>query len=373
MSLYSLRKKLLKYPFFSVVVKKPYMAIQKAVFRIKAKKNIQQAYAKVINGGKTILYLDVPTHPNMGDLAQYCCIKDWLKENYSEFQILEIDANSIIYARQEFINLLKNLKKDNLIFFQSGYCTQDLGGFHDEVHRLTVENAPDVPIIMMPQTVFFKSKKNAVRTAEVYSKYANLTILIRDVRSYEYAKRLFPKNRLILYPDIVTSLIGTKVVPDEKDRKGILLCSRNDSEKFYSDTDITELMKQLAHIDEIAVSDTTVSCDFQQLKSNISEHVSDMIENFSHYRVIVTDRYHGTIFSLIAGTPVIVIKTNDHKVITGVNWFKGIYDETVYYEDDIKKVPQIVERIYKDYHYKTLSTVFKSKYYDCLREKLEEK
>lgn len=372
MSLYLLRKKLLKYSFFSVVVKKPYMIAQKVVFHIKAKKNIQQAYIKVIKGNKNILYLDVPTHPNMGDLAQYCCIKDWLKENYKKFQIIEIDANSMIYAKKEFLNLLKNLKKEDLIFFQSGYCTQDLGGFHDEVHRIAVDNAPGVPIIMMPQTVFFKSKEKAACTARVYSKHPNLTILIRDVQSYGYAKILFPKNRLILCPDIVTSLIGTKEVPGEKFRKGILLCRRNDSEKFYSDTDISELIKQLARIDDIEVSDTTISCDFQQLKNNISEHVSEMIDDFSRYKVIVTDRYHGTIFSLIAGTPVIVIKTNDHKVITGVDWFKGIYDDTVYYEDDIYKVPQIVERIYKDYHYKTLCSVFKTKYYDNLKEKLEE-
>lgn len=372
MSLYSLRKKLLKYPFFSVVVKKPYMAAQRVVFNLKAKKNIRMAADKVGFERKTILYLDIPIHPNMGDLAQYCCIKNWLKDNYSEYHVLEIDANSIMYARQEFISLLNKLTKEDLIFFQSGYCTQDLGGFHDEVHRITVENALKVPIIMLPQTVFFKSKENAARTAEVYSKYSNLTILLRDAKSFEYAKELFKMNRLMLCPDIVTSLIGTRNVPGKEERKGILLCCRNDSEKFYSDADISGLKEQLSYIDEVIISDTTVACDFQDLKKNISQHVSNMIDEFSHYRAIVTDRYHGTIFSLVAGTPLVVIKTNDHKVITGVDWFKDIYDETVCYEDDIQKVPQIVEQKYKSYQYEKLSPVFKAKYYDCLREKLEE-
>lgn len=50
----------------------------------------------------------------------------------------------------------------------------------------------------------------------------------------------------------------------------------------------------------------------------------------SHYKVVITDRYHGTIFSLIANTPVIIIKSTDHKVTTGADWFKGIYDDYVY-------------------------------------------
>ena len=68
------------------------------------------------------------------------------------------------------------------------------------------------------------------------------------------------------------------------------------------------------------------------------KHIINEIERYSHYKLIVTDRYHGTIFSLVAGTPVIIIKTTDHKVITGAEWFKGLYDKYVYVANTLDDV-----------------------------------
>ena len=66
------------------------------------------------------------------------------------------------------------------------------------------------------------------------------------------------------------------------------------------------------------------------------EYIEKEIEDYSRYKIIITDRYHGTILSLVAGTPVIILKTNDHKVTTGADWFKGVYDEHVFLANDLK-------------------------------------
>ncbi|WP_320939140.1 polysaccharide pyruvyl transferase family protein, partial [Lysinibacillus capsici] len=85
------------------------------------------------------------------------------------------------------------------------------------------------------------------------------------------------------------------------------------------------------------------------------------------FEVVVTDRYHGTIFALAAGTPVVIIKTNDHKVVTGADWFKGIYDEYIYIANDLDDAFQIVLSIRKKHLDYRLQPVFVAKYYDKLK------
>ena len=86
----------------------------------------------------------------------------------------------------------------------------------------------------------------------------------------------------------------------------------------------------------------------------------------------ITDRYHGTIFSLCAGTPVIIIKTTDHKVTTGADWFKGVYDDYVFVASNLDDAYIIAkELLRKDCNY-TLIPYFKTNYYDKLKSSFEE-
>ena len=49
--------------------------------------------------------------------------------------------------------------------------------------------------------------------------------------------------------------------------------------------------------------------------------IRKMLEYFAKFQCIITDRYHGTIFSQIVNTPVVVISSADHKLVSGVKWF----------------------------------------------------
>lgn len=370
--IYVFRKKLASNPIIRASFGKLYMGAKSVLVKYAAIQYIKGLDAIVQEKSNLIFYLDIPTHPNMGDLAQYCCIKNWLKDEYSDYGLIEISAEIIVQAEKEFLLFLKaNDNGKNLIFFQSGYCTQDLGGTHDYVHKLVVGAVQKVPVVMLPQTILYKSKDREKQTADIYRNNKRLLLLCRDGVSFKMAQESFPYNRLELYPDIVTSLIGTKKVPSGQERMGILICCRNDIERFYSCDEITVLKKKLEQIDAVTISDTTVQKDFRTLRSNLDGYVNRMIEDFGHYRVVITDRYHGTIFSLIAGTPVIVIKSNDHKVITGVHWFKGVYDENVCYIEDCRKVPDKVREIYHQFEYKRLAPYFTERYYSKLKSLVE--
>lgn len=327
---------------------------------------------KTSKSNKRILYFGIPMHTNLGDQAQKYCIRNWIKENYPEYEVLEIPTRIVVDKRFAFLKeLQQNVRLEDIIIFQSGYCTHDLEpSTEDLMHRIVISNFPDNRILMLPQTVYFRSEKRKKLSSEIYNMATRMLFLARDRVSYEIAQGMFPKLKIQMYPDIVTTLIGTKAFT--KKRNGIFLCTRRDCEKYYSDEEIAWLEKKLSEDCNIDYGDTTIDdCDPYWLDQNIEVKLNEIFEQYASYRIVITDRYHGTIFSLIAGTPVIVVKTHDHKVSTGVEWFKGIYDY-VYFADSLENAYVIAKKILGESVKCRPEPYFKKEYYDHLRKAFEE-
>lgn len=282
-----------------------------------------------------IFYFGITEHSNLGDMAQYYCIEKWIQEQFQNCPYYEFEATTIVENREEFLGKLSRvLTEKDIIVFQSGYTTQDLGGCHEEMHRIVINAFPKTKILMMPQTVFFREKANQVRTSKSYDRAENLLFLARDRISYQTALKMFPHVTVALYPDIVTTMIGHCF---SFPRRGILFCCRDDAEKYYADEQIEKLIERLRQIAPVDRTDTTIRACYIKIRKHLRKYVEGEIERFAHYRLIITDRYHGTIFSLAANTPVIVLKTNDHKVVTGVEWFSGIYDSYIHQADSMEQ------------------------------------
>ena len=145
------------------------------------------------------------------------------------------------------------------------------------------------------------------------------------------------------------------------------MCLRNDSEKFYSEQQISELQERLSDLDTVSRNDTTISRNVSAETPSLPQIIDEYIKQLSTYKLIITDRYHGTILSLVANTPVIVIKTNDHKVRTGVEWFKGIYNDVVYV-DDIMNVPEQAKKMMERAGKVHNEPYFEEHYYKKLRD-----
>lgn len=317
-----------------------------------------------------IFYLGITAHSNLGDMGQYYCIHNWILENYPNHQLVEIEADTVTDSRFNFIEMFKKAyRQEDIIIFQSGYTTQDLGGCHEYMHRLIIDNIPNANILMMPQTIYFKEEKNKIRTANSYNQAHHMLFLARDFISYKMAKEMFPNITVKAYPDIVTTLIGKYNF--QLERKGICLCLRNDGEKLYTSKELSDLQTKIGNLSSVTVTDTTISQSFKKIRSKLQYYIENQIKEFAHYEMVITDRYHGTIYALAANTPVIILKTTDHKVITGADWFKGIYDEYVYVADDLIQAYELAQAIKsKCFSYK-LSPHFKQKYYDILKQEFQ--
>ena len=255
--------------------------------------------------GKKIYYFGVPEHSNLGDLAQCFCIRKYLKKYFPEYEVTEVFTRNYLDNSFGIRDYLKTIIKPNdIIFFQSGYCTQDLGGREDLMHQSVMQDFPDNPLVMLPQTVYFRSEARKNQASRIYDAHKRLFFLARDQVSYETAKKMFPHIHVESYPDIVTTLIGQYEYSFE--REGVLFCIRNDSEKFYSDEQIEDLMR---HLDGTKCDrlDTTIHVEPDVIRNNLKQYIEDYFKKFAHYKLIITDRYHGTIFSLVSNTPVIVL------------------------------------------------------------------
>lgn len=314
---------------------------------------------------KIIFYIGIPAHNNLGDLAQGLCIRRWFERYYSDIPVVEIETNALVNTHFSLLDKLKKkYKPSDMIVFQSGYTTTDLGGYADEMHRAVINALPEAKFLMMPQTIYFKSKENQDRTSTCYNKAKDMLFLARDRVSYDMAYEMFPDIRVIQYPDIVTSLIGSYHY--NYSRHGILLCCRNDGEKFYTSDEINSLRVRLNVIAKTEITDTTKNVKFKEINKNLRSYIEKEIDSYAHYKLIITDRYHGTIFSLVANTPVIVLKTTDHKVTTGIDWFKGIYDDYVYLAEDLNQAYEIAKALYtKELNHK-LEPYFEKEYYEKL-------
>lgn len=317
-----------------------------------------------------VFYLGITPHSNLGDIAQHYCICKWIENNYPDYELLKFEARTVVSDESGFLVKLKQIYTDkDIIVFQSGYTTQDLGGQHELMHRMLIDAIPTAHILMMPQTIFFQHEENRKRCAENHCKAKRMLFLARDSVSFKQAKVMFKGIKVAAYPDIVTTLIGTLDFKNQRD--GVCICRRNDGEKYYSNAELNELVKKISVLDNVCITDTSIKENYLKVRKNMRYYVEREIEKFSHYKVTITDRYHGTIFSLIAGTPVIIIKTTDHKVTSGADWFKGIYDDYVFVANNLDEAFELYQKIVsKKFTYK-LSPFMKEHYYDRLKDLFE--
>lgn len=344
--------------------------IRKKASLIKQKLKILKIEKEIINNQKRIFLFGSPYHSNMGDQAQTYCTLLWFKKNYPEYAAFDFNTAEITINNYEILRMIKkHINKNDKIFLHSGYHTTDLYPMEENMQREVIKLFPDNAIIVLPQTILFKNKEEEKKSIAIYNKHKNITFLCRDDISYETAQRIFNKCKLLKYPDIVTTLISKREF--NANRSGILLCMRNDKEAFYNKEVIDKLMSELNKIDKTEITDTTIDLNAKYISKNREEVLNNIFNEYSKYKVIITDRYHGTIFSLISNTPVLVLSSTDHKLKSGVKWFPEEFKEYVRYIENIEDVKNNVEQIYQNkYDYK-LPNYFNDKYYDILKAELE--
>lgn len=176
---------------------------------------------------------------------------------------------------------------------------------------------------------------------EIYSKAKKLTICTREKKTYELAKKIHLKSKVILIPDIVLYLKKSKPY---KNKKGILLCIRNDVESKFS----KEQKKEIENIarkynSSIKYTDTVINTYVRpnERKSQLGKKIKE----FKKAELIITDRLHGMIFARIANTKCIAIGNYNYKVKGVYEWIKN--EKNIIYVENIEEIEKNIKELIK--------------------------
>lgn len=306
--------------------------------RKKVIKEIRQA-----KGQKTIYFACTPMHSNLGDQAQLFCWLRLFKKNFPEYNVVCLPAR--VTTDKALLQIKNQISSTDKIFVHSGYLIFDP---HPELPFIckVVNIFHEMPITIFPQTINLMSDIKQKEISDCFNAHPNLTIVSRDEVSLKNAEKLFGKCKRLLWPDVVTSLIGVDDFQySHNKRDGIMFCLRNDLEKFYKDEQIATLKARFkGH--KVLEGDTTIKLPIRMWPTMRDELIRNIIAEFASYEVIITDRYHGTIFSQIANTPVVVLSSSDHKLSSGVKWFpKEQFGEMVHYAKDLDEAYEMASQI----------------------------
>lgn len=280
---------------------------------------IIQKKLKAKDEKKRLIILGTPSFGNLGDHAITEAEMMFLNDNFKKNEIIEISFLEYTYAKQ---SIQKLIKKNDLIFIHGGGFLGTLWFSAEKMVREIITTFNNNQIIIFPQSIYFdEDKKSEIgNTYKVFNSHPNITILTRDRRSFNFAIEHYPKNNKIEFvPDIVTYLNETNL---DNEREGVLFCLRTDKEKI-NNPKIQEIYMKLEEKGiNCEITDTVVDDNFEGEIRKM--YLNSKFEQFSKAELIVTDRLHGMIFSLITGTPCIAFDNVSKKVSGVYEWIKNI-------------------------------------------------
>jgi exopolysaccharide biosynthesis predicted pyruvyltransferase EpsI len=123
------------------------------------------------------------------------------------------------------------------IILHGGGNMGDLWRDHQIFKERIILRFQDRKIVIFPQTIYFKSKKNLENAAIIFNNHPDLTIFVRDKRSYQIGKENFYNCKVFQSPDTAFQLFNTFDMPHyQKNNNSILALIRDDFEKNLDST-----------------------------------------------------------------------------------------------------------------------------------------
>jgi exopolysaccharide biosynthesis predicted pyruvyltransferase EpsI len=282
-------------------------------------------YEELAQWNKTprVLIIGGANYHNLGDHAITFAQITFFQHYFPEYKIFEITDKTVINFGRYIADVMND--KD-IIVIQGGGNFGNIYMWAENTRRAVIKYFKEFNIIILPQTIHFtpddSGQKQLAKTIKLYAEHPNLTIAAREAVSYNMMKQYFPRNRIMLIPDMVCFLNKSQVDADEK-RDSILICLRNDRESILNRDNIYDIKEVCVSISEKVFFTDTIA----EKWLNASEReffLNEKWEQFKKAKIVITDRLHGMIFSAITGTPCLVLTNYNHKIISTYEWLKHL-------------------------------------------------
>ena len=301
------------------------------------------------NAKSRIILISVPHHGNLGNQVIVLGELVLFRELLPDHEIIELPTTYFFGRLGEMFEALKwseFVRPDDILFINGGGNVGTLWSNEERVHKEIIRRFPNNKIIILPQSIFFDRINQEALTREsvdIYNAHTDLHLLCRDENSFNAAAQLFPRVRRYLTPDSATALIGILDSKEHFERRGITFILRSDKERVDHSTLIAGLQNYFkARGITFSIIDTVVHRVVDE--RNRDAEVMNLINAIKSSRLVVTDRFHGTILSAITRTPVIAMKSLDTKISSGIKWFADL--DYVLYADgsNAATVKQFVDK-----------------------------
>lgn len=302
-----------------------------------------------------------PDYANLGDHAIAYAEKKFIKEKINEdIDIVEVPTRRFSEASEIADHFLTD--KDLIVITGGGFLGS-LWMNPESMTRKIISRYKNNKIIVLPQTLYWgggaTQQKEAEYTRSIYKEHKDLLLYARDKVSYEMMKKYYPECEVKWAPDMVLSVTWDEFIDKNVERKGALLCLKNDKESILSDSDKQQLYELCQSEFEDVISKSNMHSHIILEADEREQALKEQLLSFQSSSICITDRLHGMLFAVITETPCIVLKSCNHKLIEGYKWVEGL--DYVRYADSIDEIPKLIQEL-KGVKGRYNSSIFSSHY-----------
>ena len=314
---------------------------------------IEDTLGQLLVGVSTCALLDFPSYPNVGDSAIWAGEVTYLRSRGIQ---IAYQCDWRHYSRER---LQRALRRGGVILLQGGGNLGDLYPHHQDFREQVVRDFPASRIVILPQTIHFRDAAALSRARGIFDAHRDLTMLVRDQQCLEFARNEFRATSLSC-PDMAF-MLGVLTRSQAPDRD-VLWLWRNDMESVGW-APVGEQVERCDWLDEppglvgwtIKHFERLVGLYPNRLRQlpGVLAHTHDLQARkrlahgcrlLSRGRIVVTDRLHGHILSLLLGIPHVLLDNSNGKV-------KRFYDmwtaesDLVRWAESPHEVPDRVESL----------------------------
>ena len=294
------------------------------IFNLKKWKNI----------GKKAILIGTPVHGNLGDHLIAEEEISFLSNYFSDYSLFEC-CMPMYLAGSKFIKNICSL--DDIIFISGGGWMGSLWLDNEITIRNIIKDFPNNQIVIFPQTAYYTNDTEGCsvmnQTINVIKSHKNILLMLRDYESYSIMKKqlIFSNVKVAYYPDMALygSFFEDDKIDDLKTRE-IFLCLRDDREAYI---DKDSIKHQLNKSNYKVRSFTTVK-NKHIYPRNRKKALKNFRDEIINADVVITDRLHAMIFSLLNGIHCYAFDNKTRKVSGVYEWIKHTNMVTLLYSSE---------------------------------------
>lgn len=260
---------------------------------------------------KRLLLLGTPEYGNLGDHAIAYAEIMFIRQKFPDCELIEITQEHLKWDRK---GVFKQILSDDVIIYTGGGFLGSMylhtgGGIAREVLKTFYSN----PIIIFPSTIFYElndwGKRCEKEDNNIWCMCKNLSIFARDKFSGEFLKKTLPSNvKLYMVPDMALSLNYVK----KEERSNVMIILRDDKE--CANEINRDILKSELLLLGLGVKFSSTRVEYDIFPEEREKELLNKLNEFTTTKLVITDRLHGVIFSIITGTPCIAIDNISHKI-----------------------------------------------------------